>query len=81
MFKFVSEVESSLKKFLDESVSMSPEERAKYLETYEVSVAFKLLLLILGNKVFFTVRPVVIIWGYGMQGQLTKHMCFFFQGS
>lgn len=29
------EVESSLKKFLDESVSMSPEERAKYLETYE----------------------------------------------
>ncbi|XP_015272608.1 PREDICTED: ubiquitin carboxyl-terminal hydrolase isozyme L3 isoform X2 [Gekko japonicus] len=29
------EAESSLKKFLDESVSMSPEERAKYLETYE----------------------------------------------
>ncbi|KAL8189924.1 UNVERIFIED_CONTAM: Ubiquitin carboxyl-terminal hydrolase isozyme L3 [Gekko kuhli] len=29
------EAASSLKKFLDESVSMSPEERAKYLETYE----------------------------------------------
>nr|XP_056717856.1 ubiquitin carboxyl-terminal hydrolase isozyme L3 [Euleptes europaea] len=29
------EAESSLKKFLDVSVSMSPEERAKYLETYD----------------------------------------------
>uniref|UniRef100_A0ACB8FJG9 Uncharacterized protein n=1 Tax=Sphaerodactylus townsendi TaxID=933632 RepID=A0ACB8FJG9_9SAUR len=29
------EAKSSLKKFLDDSVSMSPEERAKYLETYE----------------------------------------------
>ncbi|KAL7983924.1 hypothetical protein Chor_000800 [Crotalus horridus] len=31
------EKDSSLKKFLDESVPMSPEQRAKYLETYEVS--------------------------------------------
>ncbi|KAK9401697.1 ubiquitin carboxyl-terminal hydrolase isozyme L3 [Crotalus adamanteus] len=29
------EKDSSLKKFLDESVPMSPEQRAKYLETYE----------------------------------------------
>ncbi|KAH0624467.1 hypothetical protein JD844_031936 [Phrynosoma platyrhinos] len=29
------EEDSSLKKFLDDSVPMSPEERAKYLETYE----------------------------------------------
>ncbi|XP_042316075.1 ubiquitin carboxyl-terminal hydrolase isozyme L3 isoform X2 [Sceloporus undulatus] len=29
------EADSSLKKFLDDSVPMSPEERAKYLETYE----------------------------------------------
>ncbi|XP_061485991.1 ubiquitin carboxyl-terminal hydrolase isozyme L3 isoform X2 [Rhineura floridana] len=29
------EVDSSLKKFLDDSVPMTPEERAKYLETYE----------------------------------------------
>ncbi|XP_033003849.1 ubiquitin carboxyl-terminal hydrolase isozyme L3 isoform X2 [Lacerta agilis] len=29
------ETDSSLKKFLDDSMPMSPEERAKYLETYE----------------------------------------------
>uniref|UniRef100_A0A8D0GXS3 Ubiquitin carboxyl-terminal hydrolase n=1 Tax=Sphenodon punctatus TaxID=8508 RepID=A0A8D0GXS3_SPHPU len=29
------ESDSALKKFLDDSLSMSPEERAKYLETYE----------------------------------------------
>uniref|UniRef100_A0A8C5RCP4 Ubiquitin carboxyl-terminal hydrolase n=2 Tax=Laticauda laticaudata TaxID=8630 RepID=A0A8C5RCP4_LATLA len=31
------EKDSSLKKFLDESVPMNPEQRAKYLETYEVT--------------------------------------------
>jgi hypothetical protein len=32
-----SESGSTLKKFLEESVSMSPEERAKFLENYDVS--------------------------------------------
>lgn len=32
------ETNSSLKKFLEDSLSMTPEERAKYLETYEVSI-------------------------------------------
>lgn len=35
-----SESGSTLKKFLEESVSMSPEERAKYLENYDVSTFF-----------------------------------------
>ncbi|XP_007423332.2 uncharacterized protein LOC103054308 [Python bivittatus] len=34
-FRFVLEEGSSLKKFLDDSVPMSPEQRARYLESYE----------------------------------------------
>lgn len=41
-FQFFKETNSSLKKFLEDSLSMTPEERAKYLETYEVSIKFLL---------------------------------------
>uniref|UniRef100_A0A8C3HSM5 Ubiquitin carboxyl-terminal hydrolase n=2 Tax=Chrysemys picta bellii TaxID=8478 RepID=A0A8C3HSM5_CHRPI len=45
------ESDSTLKKFLEDSLPMSPEERAKYLETYEVSIFFILFFSPLFNIV------------------------------